>query len=78
MYRAKEEGRNKFHVFTADLNAKAIRRLGLESALRHAIERQELHLSYQPKLDVKSGSVIGAEALLRWTNPSSASCRRRT
>ncbi|MGE0335746.1 MAG: putative bifunctional diguanylate cyclase/phosphodiesterase [Gammaproteobacteria bacterium] len=69
MYRAKEEGRNKFHVFTADLNAKAIRRLGLESALRHAIDRHELHLCYQPKLDVKSGSVIGAEALLRWTNP---------
>ncbi len=69
MYRAKEEGRNKYQIFTADLNAKAKRRLGLESALRHAIERNELHLCYQPKLAVRTGEVLGAEALLRWTSP---------
>jgi diguanylate cyclase (GGDEF)-like protein len=69
MYRAKEEGRNKYHVFTQDLGASAVRRMGIESALRHAVEREEFFLSYQPKLDVRTGAVLGAEALLRWNNP---------
>ena len=69
MYRAKEEGRNKYHVFTAELGASAVRRLSIESALRHAVERQELYLCYQPKLDVRTGAVLGAEALLRWQSP---------
>ncbi len=69
MYRAKEEGRNRYHLFTADINARAVRRLALESALRHASERRELHLCYQPKVDLTRGVVIGAEALLRWHSP---------
>ncbi len=69
MYRAKEEGRNKFHLFTADLSARAVKRLGIESALRHAVERQEFHLCYQPKVSVHTGEILGAEALLRWENP---------
>ena len=69
MYRAKEEGRNKYHLFTADLNTRALNRMALETALRHAIERDELHLCYQPKICVRTGAVLGAEALLRWNHP---------
>lgn len=69
MYRAKEEGRNKYHLFTADLNTRAINRMALETALRHAIELDELHLCYQPKICVRTGAVLGAEALLRWNHP---------
>ena len=70
MYRAKEEGRNKYHLFTADLSARAVHRMGIESALRHAIERNELYVSYQPKVHVGTGQILGAEALLRWHNPN--------
>ena len=69
MYRAKDQGRNKYHLFTADLGAEAVRRMTIEAALRHAIERNELFLCYQPKIDLKTGAVIGAEALLRWRHP---------
>lgn len=69
MYRAKEEGRNKYHLFTADLSARAVNRMGIESALRHAVERDELYLCYQPKVHVETGQILGAEALLRWNNP---------
>ena len=69
MYRAKDEGRNKYHLFTADLNAKAVERLSIESALRHAIERDELFLCYQPKINLQTGDVLGVEALLRWQHP---------
>ncbi len=69
MYRAKEEGRNKFHLFTADLSARAVKRMGIESALRHAVDRQEFFVVYQPKISVQTGEVLGAEALLRWENP---------
>ena len=66
MYHAKERGRNTFQFFTTDMNIRAARRLALETALRHAIERRELSLHYQPQVDLRSGRVIGAEALLRW------------
>ena len=66
MYRAKDEGRNKYHLFTADLNARAVERLSIESALRHAIDRDELFLCYQPKVNLQTGQVLGVEALLRW------------
>jgi len=69
MYRAKEEGRNKYHLFTADLNTRALDRMAIETALRHAIDRDELHLCYQPKICVRTGAVLGAEALLRWNHP---------
>jgi diguanylate cyclase (GGDEF)-like protein len=69
MYRAKDEGRNKYHLFTSDLNARAVERLSIESALRHAISRDELFLCYQPKVNLQTGEVLGVEALLRWQHP---------
>jgi EAL domain-containing protein (putative c-di-GMP-specific phosphodiesterase class I) len=69
MYRAKDEGRNKYHLFTADLNARVAERLSIESALRHAIARNELLLCYQPKVNLRTGRVAGVEALVRWQHP---------
>ena len=69
MYRAKEDGRNKYHLFTADLNARAVERLSIETALRHALDREELFLCYQPKVNLQTGRVLGVEALVRWQHP---------
>ncbi len=69
MYRAKDEGRNKYHLFTADLNAQAVERLSIESALRHALERDEFFLCYQPKINLQTGRIAGVEALVRWSHP---------
>jgi diguanylate cyclase (GGDEF)-like protein/PAS domain S-box-containing protein len=64
--RAKKAGRGQFRFYTADMNAQALADLQLETALRRALERGELELHYQPKVDMQSGRVAGAEALLRW------------
>jgi diguanylate cyclase (GGDEF)-like protein/PAS domain S-box-containing protein len=69
MYKAKESGRNTFRFFTPSMNEDALRRLEIESRLRHALKNGELSLHYQPLLDTKTGSLVGAEALLRWNNP---------
>ena len=69
LYHAKESGRNMFKFFTADLNVRAANRLGLETALRYALERGELLLHYQPQVDVASGCITGVEALVRWQRP---------
>ncbi len=69
MYRAKEQGRNNFQFYTAELNEKAVARMTMEKHLRRALERGEFLLHYQPQVDVKVGRIIGAEALLRWQNP---------
>ncbi len=69
MYRAKEEGGNGFRFFTPEMNALAAGRLELESGLRRALERDEFVVYYQPKLDLASQRIIGAEALLRWNHP---------
>src|SRR5690606_16200763 len=66
MYRAKERGRNNFQFFTAELNSLITERLELENKLRRALERQQFTLHYQPRVDLRSGRIIGAEALLRW------------
>jgi diguanylate cyclase (GGDEF)-like protein len=66
MYRAKANGRNGFQLYTSDMSARARVRLSLESNLRNAIERQELQLHYQPKVDLASREVVGLEALVRW------------
>lgn len=66
MYKAKEKGRNCYRFFTADLNSHLIVKMDLEAKLRHAIERQEFVLHYQPKFSVYSRRPIGAEALIRW------------
>ena len=69
MYRAKESGRNNYQFYVADMNVKARERLMLESQLRRALDRNEFMLYYQPRVDLFSGRVIGAEALLRWRHP---------
>jgi diguanylate cyclase len=69
MYRAKEHGRNNFQFYTAEMNKLVNERLSLESHLRRALERHELLLHYQPKLELKTGSIVGVEALLRWQHP---------
>lgn len=68
MYAAKQAGRNLYRTYTASMDASSHRRFGLERQLRGAIEREELNLYYQPKVDLKTGRVVGMEALLRWTN----------
>jgi EAL domain-containing protein (putative c-di-GMP-specific phosphodiesterase class I) len=69
MYQAKEKGRDGFEFFRSQMSSKAIERQLLEASLHHAIERQELVLHYQSKLDLASGEVVGAEALIRWRHP---------
>ena len=69
MYHAKERGRNGYQFFRHDMNARAVERQLIESSLRLALERAEFVLHYQPKLDLESGAVTGAEALLRWQHP---------
>lgn len=68
MYRAKENGRNRCQFFHEEMNVRVARRLALESQLRLALERGELQLHYQPKFDLASGKLAGAEALIRWNN----------
>jgi len=69
MFRAKEHGGNTYQYFKSDMNTKAVERLKLESALRHALERNEFELNYQPRVDLHTGTIRGMEALLRWNNP---------
>ncbi len=66
MYRAKASGRNTWCFFSAELKAQTDRTLQLSNALRRAIERDQLSLVYQPQMDLASGRIFGAEALLRW------------
>jgi diguanylate cyclase (GGDEF)-like protein len=69
MYRAKEHGRSNFQFYTSEMNERVNERLALENALRRALERNELTLHYQQKVDVRTGQVVGAEALVRWLHP---------
>ena len=70
MYQAKKLGRNNFQFFTPELNAPVTRHLHLESDLRHAAGRNELVLHYQPRIDARSGRIVGVESLLRWQHPT--------
>jgi len=69
MYRAKESGRNNYQFFTRELNALMSERLAMESSLRRALERDQFMLHYQPRIDLRTGRIIGAEALIRWNLP---------
>ena len=69
MYAVKESGRDGYRFFDPSMNAVAMERLTLETDLRHAIERGELEVYYQPKFELASGRVAGAEALVRWSHP---------
>jgi EAL domain-containing protein (putative c-di-GMP-specific phosphodiesterase class I) len=69
MYRAKEQGRDRYLLYTPALNATALERLALESSLRKALPNDELLLHYQPIVDVATRRVHGVEALLRWNHP---------
>jgi len=69
MYRAKDLGRNTFQLYSSEMNANFGERLTLETDLWNALERDEFVLHYQPKVDLKTGRIIGMEALLRWQHP---------
>ena len=70
MYHAKQMGRNNFQFFTQAMNDAAQERLLLENDLRHAVERDEFVVHFQPMLDVKTGAILGLEALVRWRHPT--------
>jgi len=69
MYRAKDDGRNSYEFYSAEMTAHAFERLNMENSLRQALERQQYVIYYQPQIDVATGSVVGVEALLRWQHP---------
>jgi len=69
MYEAKKEVLNSYHFYSVELNDKARKKLAMENELRRAIERGEIELAYQPKVDLNTGRVSGMEALARWTHP---------
>lgn len=69
MYQAKQEGKNDIRFFSREIKTQSVDRLVMEAGLRRALERDELCLHYQPKLDVATGRIAGVEALLRWNHP---------
>jgi diguanylate cyclase (GGDEF)-like protein/PAS domain S-box-containing protein len=69
MYYAKGNGRNNYQFFERDMNVRAVELQALESGLRRALERQEFVLHYQPKINLETGAITGAEALVRWLHP---------
>jgi diguanylate cyclase len=69
MYRSKALGRNMYSFYSANMNAEVEARLSLETSLRHALERREFSLLYQPKADLRTGRITGVEALIRWNRP---------
>lgn len=69
MYHAKENGRNDFQFFIPSMKAKVTERLFIESDLRNALEQKQFILHYQPQVDIATGKIVGAEALVRWNHP---------
>lgn len=72
MNRVKREGRDGYRLYTAEMNARARERMKLETSLRRALERMEFLIYYQPQVDLKTGRIMGAEALLRWSRGEKA------
>ena len=69
MYRAKREGRNNFRFYRPEMQIHSARHLRLANELRHALERRELQLHYQPQISLQDERIVGVEALLRWQHP---------
>ncbi|MGL5194215.1 MAG: bifunctional diguanylate cyclase/phosphodiesterase [Chroococcales cyanobacterium] len=69
MYRAKQEGRNNYQLYTPAIGTKACERLLLETSLHKALDRDEFRMYYQPQIDLKTGRIISMEALIRWQHP---------
>jgi EAL domain-containing protein (putative c-di-GMP-specific phosphodiesterase class I) len=69
MYQVKRAGRHDFRFFTAAMQQRAARHLQVVNALRYALERDQMHVVYQPQVSLKTGRIVGAEALLRWSTP---------
>jgi diguanylate cyclase (GGDEF)-like protein/PAS domain S-box-containing protein len=70
MYQAKENGRQSYQFFEPAMNVRAVERQSIEGSLRRALERQEFTVHYQPKINLRTGEISGAEALIRWTHPT--------
>jgi diguanylate cyclase (GGDEF)-like protein len=69
MYRAKTSGRNNYQFYSSEINLHSVERLSLENQLRHAVARHEFEVHYQPKVNIQTGRIAGAEALVRWRHP---------
>jgi diguanylate cyclase (GGDEF)-like protein/PAS domain S-box-containing protein len=69
MYQAKENGHQRYQFFESVMNVRAVERQSIEESLRTALERQEFALHYQPKINLSTGQITGAESLIRWTHP---------
>ena len=68
LYLSKQRGRDQFAYYSEEMTAKAVARVELSNCLRHALEHNELSVFYQPQVDLHSGNIVGAEALMRWNN----------
>jgi len=69
MHRAKDLGRTRYQFYTQDLTNRAYERISLLAQLRHGVDKQQFRLHYQPQIDLRTGRIIGAEALVRWEHP---------
>ena len=69
LHRSKDQGGNNYQYYSSDMTSKAFERLSLETSLRRALENEEFRVYFQPQIDLLSGKVMGAEALLRWEHP---------
>jgi EAL domain-containing protein (putative c-di-GMP-specific phosphodiesterase class I) len=69
MYRAKASGKNTYHFYANEIDVHSLERLSLENELRQAVAQHEIEVHYQPKINIQSGRIAGAEALVRWRHP---------
>ena len=69
LYHAKDQGRDCYQFFKPDLNLRMVERQSIEAGLHSALDRREFELFYQPKMNLKTGAIVGAEALIRWRHP---------
>jgi len=69
MYHAKQGGRNTFQFFSEAMNARTVERTQFENGLRRALDEDQFELAFEPELDIRSGALVGAEALIRWRHP---------